>query len=273
VEHASYDHAKFQVSTNGMSWTTVWENASGWGNSLDESAWTQHAYDISAYADEHPTVYLRWVMGTTDGSVQYHGWNLDDIEVWGVAPLPAAQLTHGASVGWHDASGGYAGGVQSLAIDPASGLIEPRTVGAGGVWLSLTFDAEVAASSVSVTIEPDPGTSYAVSAGASSREVDVRFAGAVARGAYTVTVDVAGTAAGTFPVCYVAGDVNCSGDATGLDLAVIQSPGNWNQDLSQGASPRADVNRDGQVSGLDLAQVQSPANWNQPVPPLGCRCP
>ncbi len=273
VEQASYDHAKFQVSDNGITWVTIWENESGWENSLDESAWTQHSYDISAQADHRPTVYLRWVMGTTDGSVEYHGWNIDDVEVWGVAPLAGALLTRSASVGWHEASGGYAGGEQWLAIDPVVGLIEPRETTGGGVWLSLTFDADVSAEAVVVSMAPDPGVSYSVVAGATSDVVEVRFAGAVPRGAYEVTVEVSGAMAGGFPVCYVAGDVNCSGDATGLDLAAIQSPGNWNRDLSAGASPRADVNRDGQVSGLDLARVQSPANWNQPVPPLGCGCP
>jgi hypothetical protein len=76
-----------------------------------------------------------------------------------------------------------------------------------------------------------------------------------------------------FPVCYVEGDVNCSGDTTGLDLARIQSPANWMKDLSQDPDPRADVNRDGEITGCDLAKTQSPAFWNQPVPPLTCTCP
>jgi hypothetical protein len=76
----------------------------------------------------------------------------------------------------------------------------------------------------------------------------------------------------TFPICFAAGDVNCDGSATGLDLAAIQNPLNWNRDLAANADPRADVNRDGLVSGLDLAAVQSPTTWNQPEPPLTCTC-
>jgi hypothetical protein len=43
--------------------------------------------DISGYADHQPTVYLRWVMGPTDGSVTYPGWNIDDVEIWAIGSL------------------------------------------------------------------------------------------------------------------------------------------------------------------------------------------
>lgn len=111
-------------------------------------------------------------------------------------------------------------------------------------------------------------------AGASETEFELQFAGDVARGGDWVTVATAGGALTEFPLCYVAGDVNCSGDVTGLDLAAIQSPAYWNLDLLAAPSARADVNRDGRMTGLDLARVQSPANWNQPTPPVSeCGCP
>ena len=52
-------------------------------------------YDISSVADNRPTVYLRWVMGTTDVSVTYCGWNIDDVEIWGDTdgPLPTPTPT------------------------------------------------------------------------------------------------------------------------------------------------------------------------------------
>ncbi|MCK4660024.1 MAG: proprotein convertase P-domain-containing protein, partial [Phycisphaerae bacterium] len=84
VEQADYDHARFQASNNGSSWTTIWENPAGYDNSMNETSWSQHAYDISAIADDQPTVYLRWSMGNTDSTVTYHGWNIDDIEIWAV---------------------------------------------------------------------------------------------------------------------------------------------------------------------------------------------
>jgi V8-like Glu-specific endopeptidase len=82
VEQSAYDHAYLRVSNDGTNWTTVWQN----GPTLEESSWTQQSYDISAIADDRPTVYLRWTMGTTDGSWRYCGWNIDDVEVWGVRP-------------------------------------------------------------------------------------------------------------------------------------------------------------------------------------------
>jgi hypothetical protein len=80
VEQSSYDHAYLRVSTNGSSWTTVWENSA----EVADSNWSQKEYDLSAIADGEATVFLRWTMGTTDGSWQYCGWNIDDVEIWGV---------------------------------------------------------------------------------------------------------------------------------------------------------------------------------------------
>ncbi len=84
VEQPAYDHAYIRVSTNGTTWTTIWEN----GSEITDSSWTQQEYDISALADDRPTVYIRWVMGATDSSWQYSGWNLDDVEIWAYPPLP-----------------------------------------------------------------------------------------------------------------------------------------------------------------------------------------
>jgi gingipain R len=80
VETPSYDHAYVRVSNNGSSWTTVWQNTS----EVTDSGWSLQEFDISAVADGQSTVYLRWTMGTTDSSWQYSGWNIDDVEIWGV---------------------------------------------------------------------------------------------------------------------------------------------------------------------------------------------
>jgi len=77
VEQPAYDHAYVRVSNDGTNWTTVWTN----GAEITDAAWTQVEYDISAVADDQPTVYLRWTQGTTDGSWQYSGWNIDDVQI------------------------------------------------------------------------------------------------------------------------------------------------------------------------------------------------
>lgn len=86
VETSEYDHASISVSSDGTNWTQVWTNPSG----VEDAAWTRVEYDLSAVADGQSTVYLRWTMGTTDGSWQYSGWNLDDIEIWGLSAYAAA---------------------------------------------------------------------------------------------------------------------------------------------------------------------------------------
>ncbi len=78
VESASYDHAQFQINTAGLLWDTIWENEA---STMNESSWTEQVYDISGYADGQANVRLRWVLGPTDGSVTYHGWNIDDIAI------------------------------------------------------------------------------------------------------------------------------------------------------------------------------------------------
>jgi len=93
VESAQYDHANIQVSNNGTSWTTVYNHT---GGSFYDASWLLQTYDISAVADGQSTVFIRWGMGATDSSVTYPGWNIDDIEIWGVdlgaanTPLAAA---------------------------------------------------------------------------------------------------------------------------------------------------------------------------------------
>jgi hypothetical protein len=87
VESASYDHATVEVSTDGSTWTTLWDHT---GAALSESAWSLQSYDISAIGDGQPSVQFRWIMGTTDGSVTYPGWNVDDIRVLGLVPAPCA---------------------------------------------------------------------------------------------------------------------------------------------------------------------------------------
>lgn len=84
VERAQYDHAGVEVSTNGTTWTVVWENPVP-APSIDETAWSFQSYDLSAIADNQPTVFFRWFLGTTDGSVVFHGWNIDDVIVKGVS--------------------------------------------------------------------------------------------------------------------------------------------------------------------------------------------
>ncbi|MEZ4386804.1 MAG: FlgD immunoglobulin-like domain containing protein [Candidatus Krumholzibacteriia bacterium] len=88
VEQPAYDHAAIRVSTDGNTWSTIWEN----GSEITDASWQLVEYDLSAIADHQPTVYLRWVMGTTDSSWQFSGWNLDDVEIRGLVTTATAIL-------------------------------------------------------------------------------------------------------------------------------------------------------------------------------------
>ena len=82
VESATYDHVYVSISANaGLSWSVLYENETG---SFQDTAWQDVELDISAYADGQANVRIRWTMGTTDGSVTFSGWNLDDVEVRGL---------------------------------------------------------------------------------------------------------------------------------------------------------------------------------------------
>jgi hypothetical protein len=91
VERAPYDRAYVEVSNDGQNWTNVWQNSTA----VDDGAWVLCEYDISAVADDQPTVYIRWGMGRTDSSVTYCGWNLDEVQLTGsyVGPLTRIPVT------------------------------------------------------------------------------------------------------------------------------------------------------------------------------------
>ena len=78
VQHGDYDHAYVRLSTDGVNWVDLWTNE----RRVVDGEWVEIDYDISAWAEDQATVYLRWTMGTTDGGWEYCGWNIDDIQVW-----------------------------------------------------------------------------------------------------------------------------------------------------------------------------------------------
>ena len=80
VESSLYDHASVEVSSDGTNWSEVWSNPDA---TLLDAAWVEQTFDISAVADGESTVYIRWVMGTTDYVVVYPGWNIDDVALIG----------------------------------------------------------------------------------------------------------------------------------------------------------------------------------------------
>jgi hypothetical protein len=77
IEHPVYDHALVNVSNDGTNWVAVWENEA----TIADSQWVPVDINISQWADNQSTVYLRWTMGPTDILLHYCGWNIDDIQI------------------------------------------------------------------------------------------------------------------------------------------------------------------------------------------------
>lgn len=78
VESMTDDHASVQISTDGFNFTQIWQNSSA----VTDDTWQLIDLDISQYADNQPSVYIRWTMGSTDRTINASGWNIDDITLY-----------------------------------------------------------------------------------------------------------------------------------------------------------------------------------------------
>ncbi|MFH2094096.1 MAG: PKD domain-containing protein, partial [Bacteroidota bacterium] len=81
-ESNSFDHMYIDVY-NGVTWSNVFSNS----GSYSESTWTNLNYNVSAAADNNPNFRVRFGMGSTDGSVTYKGWNIDDFKITGIGDV------------------------------------------------------------------------------------------------------------------------------------------------------------------------------------------
>ncbi|MCP4706793.1 MAG: hypothetical protein GY865_19520, partial [candidate division Zixibacteria bacterium] len=72
------DHARVEVSQDGTNWNIIWENSKLYFGGY----WADDLIDITSVAAEQSDVYIRFVMGSTNASDQYCGWNVDDLELF-----------------------------------------------------------------------------------------------------------------------------------------------------------------------------------------------
>lgn len=82
-DYQPYATATVEISNNGLSWTSLWDNGS---SEVADSSWSLQEFDISSVADGQSTVYVRWTHAVTSGAWVYSGWNVSNVEIWGVAP-------------------------------------------------------------------------------------------------------------------------------------------------------------------------------------------
>jgi uncharacterized repeat protein (TIGR01451 family) len=83
-DYQPYVEQTIDVSANGTQWHQVWNNGTA---PITDDAWSPVSYSLSPYADNSPSVFVRW--GYQIDSVlayPYSGWNIDDIEIDGNPP-------------------------------------------------------------------------------------------------------------------------------------------------------------------------------------------
>ena len=98
VEESIYDHAGIEISSdNGETWSVLWEHN---GGTMEPDSWEFRQFDITSYCLGKNAVMIRWRMGPTDSYLNFCGWNIDDVEIWGTSsaipspsptPVPATE--------------------------------------------------------------------------------------------------------------------------------------------------------------------------------------
>jgi hypothetical protein len=86
VEGPPEARAMIEISRDGVSWIEVWSNA----NYVMDDAWSLQTCDLSAVADGHDGVAVRWgyeILGPA--AVPCSGWNIDDVEIWAMSQATA----------------------------------------------------------------------------------------------------------------------------------------------------------------------------------------
>ena len=134
VERNQYDHASVEVY-DGTSWVRKWENSN---TTIDENNWSESVFDVSHQAGGNTQFRIRFGIGSTDGSWQYCGWNIDDLVVIGIVPslptiddltLSLAQGNRSVRITWSSVSEAnlyrvYRGDSLNFEVGPDNMIIE-----------------------------------------------------------------------------------------------------------------------------------------------------
>ncbi len=76
IESATWDHAYVAVKGANGAWATVY--SSGY---TQDSSFSLQTISITNYVANNPSFQVRFGIGTTDSSINYDGWNVDDVSV------------------------------------------------------------------------------------------------------------------------------------------------------------------------------------------------
>ena len=108
VESSTWDRAYVSVKNPSGSWVNVWSNS----GTVNDGAYTTQTIAISNYVAGNSNFQVRFGLGTSDGSVTYTGWNIDDVEI-----LPQAS---GISTGEGNWTSAPFGPGSTLGSEPSS---------------------------------------------------------------------------------------------------------------------------------------------------------
>ena len=213
VERNAWDHAAIQVQVDGGAWSTVWENPD---TTIQDDRWVPEALDLTGAAAGHADVRIRWTLGPTDGSVQYAGWNLDEITVGGASDCPGC---------FDPPQWQGSGGI--LSADPAPTAVagldltwDTATPRCGTdvtyeLWAARSSTLDWSAAPVRTGLE---GTSFRLLGLAGGTEYTL---GVRARDSEGNLTDNTGTLTVTTPARPTAGDADCDGTVERADMVTL----------------------------------------------------
>ena len=85
TDYYPYVEAVVEASRDAEHWALLWRNP-GYPHALIAEHWSPQSFDLSFLTRDADTVYVRWGHAVRrDDAFPLSGWNLDDIEIWGLA--------------------------------------------------------------------------------------------------------------------------------------------------------------------------------------------
>lgn len=84
TDQRPYVEATVELSIDYTNWTILWSNGT---SAVTANQWASVTYALPDWAAQQPTVYLRWSYRVNSSAWAFSGWNIDDIEVWGIPAM------------------------------------------------------------------------------------------------------------------------------------------------------------------------------------------
>jgi len=140
VESSSWDHAYVQLKNSQGNWVNLWSNS----GTVNDGSFSLSSHSVGSYINNNPSAQVRFGLGTTDGSVTYTGWNIDDVSI-----LPMGGVS-GGFANWTSPDFGPQAMTGVTSVPGAYGIFSVDAIVPSGASLKWTIlDAS--------TLSPIPG--------------------------------------------------------------------------------------------------------------------